>query len=221
MLPVFAVSQISDTTASTRWSGTTTSTLIFGTKPIVYSPPRYISVCPFWRPKPRTSDTVMPTIPASVSASLTSSSLNGLMMASTFFIAPSACGAVARLSGSSVCADVSTSGLGRLRDAPGTWWQRRDECPHPEVHSSSQKLVPLSLDQTAWSPCSPVRMRTASSSPETNTLPSPMVPVLAMLQIRDTTASYDPPGGPRELNDSAPHGCKGRAGRVSVLLEHS
>src|SRR2546425_856218 len=38
------------------------------------------------RPKPRTSVTVMPTTPSSVSASFTSSSLNGLMMASIFFI---------------------------------------------------------------------------------------------------------------------------------------
>src|SRR4030095_7011618 len=43
-------------------------------------------VWPFWRPKPRTSVTVMPITPIAVSASLTSSSLNGLMMASTFFM---------------------------------------------------------------------------------------------------------------------------------------
>src|SRR5207244_5845613 len=40
----------------------------------------------FCRPKPRTSDTVMPMTPMEVSASLTSSSLNGLMIASIFFI---------------------------------------------------------------------------------------------------------------------------------------
>ena len=36
-------------------SGTTTSILILGTKSTSYSVPRYISVWPFWRPKPRTS----------------------------------------------------------------------------------------------------------------------------------------------------------------------
>src|SRR4030095_7626005 len=37
-------------------------------------------------PQPRTSVTVMPITPISVRASFTSSSLNGLMIASTFFI---------------------------------------------------------------------------------------------------------------------------------------
>src|SRR5882762_5987579 len=54
----------------------------------VYSPPRYSSVWPFWRPNPRTSETVMPMTPMPVSASLTSSSLNGLMTASIFFMGP-------------------------------------------------------------------------------------------------------------------------------------
>ncbi len=81
---------MSVTTLSTSPSGTTTSTFIFGRKSTVYSPPRYISVWPFCRPKPRTSLTVMPTTPAAVSASFTSSSLNGLMIASIFVIAPPA-----------------------------------------------------------------------------------------------------------------------------------
>src|SRR5208337_1023364 len=73
---------------STIWSlesGTTTSTLILGTKSTSYSVPRYISVWPFWRPKPRTSVTVMPATPHSVRAALTSSSLKWRMIASTFF----------------------------------------------------------------------------------------------------------------------------------------
>ena len=86
MEPVFAAPAIVATTFSTRCSGTTTSILTFGRKSTVYSDPRYSSVWPFWRPKPRTSVTVMPMTPISVSASFTSSSLNGLMMASTFFI---------------------------------------------------------------------------------------------------------------------------------------
>jgi len=49
--------------------------LILGTKSTVYSVPRYISVCPFWRPKPRTSVTVMPLTPLCIKASLTSSNL--------------------------------------------------------------------------------------------------------------------------------------------------
>src|SRR6267378_6844977 len=87
--PVLAAPAMSVTTLSTSPSGTTTSTFIFGRKSTVYSPPRYISVWPFCRPKPRTSLTVMPTTPAAVSASLTSSSLNGLMIASIFVIAAS------------------------------------------------------------------------------------------------------------------------------------
>src|SRR5213593_1197041 len=87
MFPVLAAAARTPATLSVRLSGTTTSTLIFGRKSTVYSPPRYSSVWPFWRPNPRTSDTVMPTTPMPVSASLTSSSLNGLMTASIFFIA--------------------------------------------------------------------------------------------------------------------------------------
>src|SRR2546429_2428709 len=84
--PVLAAPTIVCTTLSTRWSGTTTSILTFGRKSTVYSDPRYSSVWPFCRPKPRTSVTVMPITPISVSASLTSSSLNGLMIASIFFM---------------------------------------------------------------------------------------------------------------------------------------
>src|SRR5438445_3962380 len=84
--PVLAAPTIVCTTLSTRWSGTTTSILTFGRKSTVYSDPRYSSVWPFCRPKPRTSVTVMPMTPISVRASLTSSSLNGLMIASIFFM---------------------------------------------------------------------------------------------------------------------------------------
>jgi len=58
----------------------------FWQKTTVYLLPRYNSVWPFWRPNPFTSVTVMPSTPSPVNASLTSSSLNGLMMASTFFM---------------------------------------------------------------------------------------------------------------------------------------
>src|SRR5438093_596232 len=87
MEPVLAAPTIVALTLSTRWSGTTTSIFTLGRKSTVYSEPRYSSVCPFWRPKPRTSVTVMPMTPISVSASLTSSSLKGLMIASIFFMA--------------------------------------------------------------------------------------------------------------------------------------
>src|SRR6185295_5702390 len=40
MLPVFAAAATTSATLSTKWSGTTTSTLIFGRKSTVYSPPR-------------------------------------------------------------------------------------------------------------------------------------------------------------------------------------
>src|SRR5262245_14839921 len=85
--PVFAAPTITATTLSTMWSATTTSIFTLGRKSTVYSEPRYSSVWPFWRPKPRTSVTVMPTTPISVRASFTSSSLNGLMIASIFFMA--------------------------------------------------------------------------------------------------------------------------------------
>src|SRR5262245_14302096 len=75
-----------ETTLSTSSSGTTTSIFTLGRKSTVYSEPRYSSVWPFWRPKPRTSVTVIPITPISVRASLTSSSLNGLMIASIFFM---------------------------------------------------------------------------------------------------------------------------------------
>src|SRR5215813_399048 len=86
MEPVLAAPTIVALTLSTRWSGTTTSIFTLGRKSTVYSDPRYSSVWPFWRPKPRTSVTVMPITPMPVRASFTSSSLNGLMIASIFFI---------------------------------------------------------------------------------------------------------------------------------------
>src|SRR5947207_2618675 len=92
MLPVLAAAATTSATLSTNWSGTTTSILIFGRKSTVYSPPRYSSVWPFWRPKPRTSETVMPITPMPVSASLSSSSLYCLMIGSIFFIRSSRSG---------------------------------------------------------------------------------------------------------------------------------
>src|SRR4029077_8576195 len=86
ILPVLAAATTTLTAFSTMSSPITTSTFTLGRKSTVYSLPRYISVCPFCRPKPLTSVTVIPSIPSSASASLTSSSLNGLMMASSFFM---------------------------------------------------------------------------------------------------------------------------------------
>src|SRR5690349_11355530 len=73
-------------TRSTRSSATAASILTFGRKSTTYSAPRYSSVWPFCRPKPLTSVTVKPEIPTSDNASRTSSSLNGLMIASIFFM---------------------------------------------------------------------------------------------------------------------------------------
>src|SRR5688500_18801671 len=67
-------------------SVTAHSIFSFGRKSTTYSAPRYSSVWPFWRPKPLTSVTVTPDTPTSVSASRTSSSLNGRMMAVISFI---------------------------------------------------------------------------------------------------------------------------------------
>src|SRR5574340_619087 len=85
-LPVCAALMIPSTAVSSSPAGITTSTLILGRKSTTYSAPRYSSVCPFCRPKPFTSVTVRPLTPSSESASRTSSSLNGLMIASIFFM---------------------------------------------------------------------------------------------------------------------------------------
>ena len=64
----------------------TTSIFTLGRKSTTYSAPRYNSVWPFCRPNPLTSVTVTPVTPISDSASRTSSSLNGLMIAITIFM---------------------------------------------------------------------------------------------------------------------------------------
>src|SRR3970282_1119412 len=84
--PVRADFSTSSTTWATRSSGTMISILSLGRKSTTYSAPRYSSVCPFCRPNPLTSETVIPWTPMSFRASFTSSSLNGLMMASIFFM---------------------------------------------------------------------------------------------------------------------------------------
>ena len=71
---------------STKSVATAASILTLGKKSTTYSAPRYSSVCPFWRPKPLTSVTVMPCTPMADKASRTSSSLNGLMMAVMIFM---------------------------------------------------------------------------------------------------------------------------------------
>src|SRR5918996_1615472 len=86
MRSVLAACWIASTARSTRASSSTTSIFTFGRKSTTYSAPRYSSVWPFWRPKPFTSVTVMPCTPIAESASRTSSSLNGLMIAVTSFI---------------------------------------------------------------------------------------------------------------------------------------
>jgi hypothetical protein len=87
ILPVRAAFVIASIVRSTSASGTTASILTLGRKSTTYSAPRYSSVWPFWRPKPLTSVTVRPVTPASASASRTSSSLKGLMMAVICFMA--------------------------------------------------------------------------------------------------------------------------------------
>src|SRR5439155_4517130 len=95
IFPVRAALTTASMARSTNASPRITSTLTLGRKSTTYSAPRYNSVCPFWRPNPFTSVTVRPVTPSSDNASRTSSSLNGLMIASTFFIAtllvPRAC----------------------------------------------------------------------------------------------------------------------------------
>src|SRR3990172_1623918 len=57
--------------------------------------------------------------------------------------------------------------------------------PHPALSPKGEREP----DQMADSPFSPVRMRMASPMGSTNTLPSPMEPVLAAEQITATTFS--------------------------------
>ena len=52
----------------------------------VNSEPLYLSTCPFCRPNPLTSLTVIPTMPEFTNAIFTSSSLNGRIIASIFFM---------------------------------------------------------------------------------------------------------------------------------------
>src|SRR5689334_15505746 len=86
IFPVRAEFSIASITRSTMASSTAASILTLGRKSTTYSAPRYSSVWPFWRPKPLTSVTVMPCTPMAESASRTSSSLKGLMMAVTSFM---------------------------------------------------------------------------------------------------------------------------------------
>src|SRR5512141_375201 len=86
IFPVCAAVRIRSTTAGTSSSFTAASILTLGMKSTTYSAPRYTSECPFCRPNPFTSRTVIPVTPASVSAFFTSSTLNGLMIASIFFM---------------------------------------------------------------------------------------------------------------------------------------
>src|SRR6266540_2644964 len=87
--PIFPVLAAFSTASMTRSSNSfliAASILTLGRKSTTYSAPRYSSVCPFCRPKPLTSVTVMPCTPMADRASRTSSSLNGLMIAVTSFM---------------------------------------------------------------------------------------------------------------------------------------
>src|SRR5574343_1574332 len=86
ILPVLADFSIASLTCSRCSALTAASIFTLGKKSTTYSAPRYSSVCPFGRPKPFTSVTVMPCTPMADGASRTSSSLNGLMMAVTNFM---------------------------------------------------------------------------------------------------------------------------------------
>src|SRR5271168_805279 len=106
IFPVRADFRMASTTVSTRRSTTTSSTFVRGSRSMEYSRPRYTSVWPFCRPRPRTSVTVMPSIPASFSASFTASNREVWMIASIFVIArsgdtgnPALCSACLRFQG--------------------------------------------------------------------------------------------------------------------------
>ncbi len=85
IFPVCAALTMVSIALSSILSVMISSIFTLGRKSTTYSAPRYNSVWPFWRPKPLTSVTVNPATPISDKASLTSSSLNGLITASIFF----------------------------------------------------------------------------------------------------------------------------------------
>src|SRR6185312_10911871 len=85
MRPVRAACWMASQARSTWLSSSTISSFTLGRKSTTYSAPRYSSVCPFWRPNPFASITVIPFSPISFRSSFTSSSLKGLMIASIFF----------------------------------------------------------------------------------------------------------------------------------------
>src|ERR1700682_2739895 len=86
IFPVLAVCKIVSTTRFPSVSGSTLFSLPFCNKPPGYSRPRYTSVCPFCRPCPRTSVTVIPSIPISRSAFFTESNRDGWIIASSFIM---------------------------------------------------------------------------------------------------------------------------------------
>src|SRR6185295_8270943 len=61
-------------------------------------------------------------------------------------------------------------------------------------HGRSFLSWPMRPSHSACSPCSPVRIRTTSSSDEMNTLPSPNFPVLAVLRTASTAPSASSSG---------------------------
>src|SRR6266700_6574544 len=152
MRPVCAARLMVSTALSTISSLSTISIFTFGRKSTTYSAPRYNSVCPFWRPNPFTSVTVRPVTPSSDNASRTSSSLNGLMIASTFFIAtllvPRACPAPQRKRGRSeitLAADALPLGP-RRRDRIAPVLAESARCD-ADAHRRLPALVLVDLDQ--------------------------------------------------------------------------
>src|SRR5687767_345920 len=87
ILPVFADFSIASIACSSSSVLIAASSFTLGRKSTTYSAPRYSSVWPFCRPNPFTSVTVIPCTPIADSASRTSSSLNGLMIAVSSFMA--------------------------------------------------------------------------------------------------------------------------------------
>ena len=87
--PIFpdrAAAMIVSATTAAFLSSVTTSMRIFGRKSTLYSAPRKTSVWPRWRPWPRTSVSVMPSMSIAWSASVTGWTMWGLTTAVTSFI---------------------------------------------------------------------------------------------------------------------------------------
>src|SRR6266545_4846380 len=202
ILPVRAVSTSVSRILGTSPSSARISSRTLGTKSISYSAPRYTSVCPRWRPKPCTSETVRPCTPRSFSAFFTSSSLNGLMMPTISFMAILSVRAQTRSREYPVSECC-------VRSRPVSSSSSDARMPFGRTLSSTQRIAKVttndhtSVASTAitWSPSS-------SALPPLMKMPSCTTPGLIVASAKKASSS--------EPLDRQPAEHRGRGGHVGV-----